>query len=321
MSRYFTIAKYRLTLEAGEKGLLLPPYKGSTLRGGFGNAFRRISCALKEANCNNCLLRTSCPYAYIFETAPPPGSAALRNYESIPRPFVLEPPLETKTEYRPGEKLAFNLVPIGRATNYLPYFIVAFRELGELGIGKMRRKYRLAEIQAIGLNNGESQLVYRAEDQLVRNTNLAIQIDQAELLRQKDEDKTLTRLGLDFLTITRIKFEENYVHHIELHMLIRSLLRRLSSLAYFHHGWELELDFTGLIERAAEVRLVNDGTRWVDWGRYSSRQDNKVNMGGLVGRVEYEGYLDEFLPLLRLGELVHVGKGAVFGMGKYKVCI
>jgi hypothetical protein len=51
MSRYFTIAKYRLTLEAGEKGLLLPPYKGSTLRGGFGNAFRRISCALKEANC------------------------------------------------------------------------------------------------------------------------------------------------------------------------------------------------------------------------------------------------------------------------------
>jgi len=185
----------------------------------------------------------------------------------------------------------------------------------------MRRKYRLAEIQAIGLNNGESQLVYRAEDQLVRNTNLAIQIDQAELLRQKDEDKTLTRLGLDFLTITRIKFEENYVHHIELHMLIRSLLRRLSSLAYFHHGWELELDFTGLIERAAEVRLVKDGTRWVDWERYSSRQDNKVNMGGLVGRVEYEGYLDEFLPLLRLGELVHVGKGAVFGMGKYKVCI
>ena len=174
-----------------------PTLQGFHLRR-FGNAFRRISCALKEANCNNCLLRTSCPYAYIFETAPPPGSAALRNYESIPRPFVLEPPLETKTEYRPGEKLAFNLVLIGRATNYLPYFIVAFRELGELGIGKMRRKYRLAEIQAIGLNNGESQLVYRAEDQLVRNTNLAIQIDQAELLRQKDEDKTLTRLGLDF---------------------------------------------------------------------------------------------------------------------------
>ncbi len=102
-------------------------------------------------------------------------------------------------------------------------------------------------------------------------------------------------------------------------MLIRNLLRRLSSLAYFHHGWELDLDFTGLIERAAGVRLVEDNTRWVNWERYSSRQDSKMNLGGVVGTVVYEGDLDEFIPLLRLGELVHVGKGAVFGMGKYEM--
>ncbi|OPX88851.1 MAG: hypothetical protein A4E52_01161 [Pelotomaculum sp. PtaB.Bin013] len=50
-----------------------------------------------------------------------------------------------------------------------------------------------------------------------------------------------------------------------------------------------------------------------------------MNLGGVVGRVEYEGDLGEFMPLLRLGELVHVGKGAVFGMGKFiifsgKIC-
>ena len=38
-------------------------------------------------------------------------------------------------------------------------------------------------------------------------------------------------------------------------------------------------------------------------------------MGGLVGRVTYEGDLHDYLTLLAMGELVHVGKGTVFGNG------
>ncbi|HHW43833.1 MAG TPA: CRISPR system precrRNA processing endoribonuclease RAMP protein Cas6, partial [Desulfotomaculum sp.] len=71
--------------------------------------------------------------------------------------------------------------------------------------------------------------------------------------------------------------------------------------------------------RAAGVRLAEDYTQWVDWERFSARQDSRIKMGGVVGRALYEGEVAEFIPLLRLGELVHVGKGAVFGMGKYRV--
>ncbi|MCL6560740.1 MAG: CRISPR system precrRNA processing endoribonuclease RAMP protein Cas6 [Firmicutes bacterium] len=338
MTKNFTIARYKVTIEAGGQGLSLPPYKGSTLRGGFGSAFKRISCSLRNNECRACLLRTSCPYAYIFETAPPPGAEALRNFESIPRPFVLEPPLENKTEYAPGEELAFNLVLVGKAINYLPYFIVAFRELGEIGTGRKRKKYRLAELRAVNPVNGESEVVYHDGDRLVRNVDLALRCDIKHALGETFTENSFSyfdeaacstgnsgkiagirRVSLEFQTMTRIKFEDNYVRRIEFHMLIRALLRRLSSLAYFHHGWELDLDFTGLIERAAKVKLVEDDTRWVDWERYSSRQDNKMNLGGVLGRVVYEGDLDGFMPLLRLGELVHVGKGAVFGMGKYRV--
>ncbi|MFZ5652218.1 MAG: CRISPR system precrRNA processing endoribonuclease RAMP protein Cas6 [Bacillota bacterium] len=44
-----------------------------------------------------------------------------------------------------------------------------------------------------------------------------------------------------------------------------------------------------------------------------------MNLGGLVGRVTYHGPLSAFMPIIMLGELTHVGKGAVFGMGKYKI--
>jgi CRISPR/Cas system endoribonuclease Cas6 (RAMP superfamily) len=42
-------------------------------------------------------------------------------------------------------------------------------------------------------------------------------------------------------------------------------------------------------------------------------------MGGFVGQVSYYGDIDEFLTILRLGEIVHVGKACTFGMGKYQI--
>jgi len=40
---------------------------------------------------------------------------------------------------------------------------------------------------------------------------------------------------------------------------------------------------------------------------------------GVVGGVEYAGPIEEFLPLLYMGQLTHVGKRAVFGLGRYGI--
>jgi CRISPR/Cas system CSM-associated protein Csm3 (group 7 of RAMP superfamily) len=67
------LARYEVILRAGDEGLVLPSYKGSTLRGGFGAAFQRVVCSQRDNDCHHCLLQNTCPYSYIFETAPPPG--------------------------------------------------------------------------------------------------------------------------------------------------------------------------------------------------------------------------------------------------------
>ena len=74
-----------------------------------------------------------------------------------------------------------------------------------------------------------------------------------------------------FLTYTRLKHEGQWAHRPEFHVLFRRLLGRLSSLAVFHCGVRLDLDFIGLIEQAKAVKLVTDCTRWEDWSRYCSR--------------------------------------------------
>lgn len=317
MIKNFKLAKYEVIFTAGAEGLVLPPYKGSTLRGGFGNAFQRIACAQPQKNCKQCLLKTTCPYAYIFETAPPPGSTALSNYEAIPRPFILEPPLERKTEYKPGENLIFNLILIGKAIEYLPYFIVSFRELANSGFGKGRKQCSLQEIRAVHPLNGDIATVYGEPDYMIKPVKMDITGEQI-LNTSLSYDQ---RIKINFITMTRLKFMGEFVHTLEFHIIIRNLLRRISSLAYFHHGWELEAEFSRLIEKASTIRIVEDKTSWVDWERYSSRQDSKINLGGVVGEVTYQGDLEEFIPLLLLGQYTHVGKAAVFGMGGYELAM
>ncbi len=65
-------------------------------------------------------------------------------------------------------------------------------------------------------------------------------------------------ITLNFLTPTRIVVKEDLVVDLEFHHLIRSLLRRISTLSYFHCEKRLDLDFKGLIDRAKKVEAKKE---------------------------------------------------------------
>jgi hypothetical protein len=52
-------------------------------------------------------------------------------------------------DMNPGDAVIFNLLLIGRAIDYLPYFIYTFEELGKVGIGKGRGKYSLTYVSPL----------------------------------------------------------------------------------------------------------------------------------------------------------------------------
>ena len=74
-----------------------------------------------------------------------------------------------------------------------------------------------------------------------------------------------------------------------------------------------------MIQRAQDVIVKERDTRWYDWERYSARQETRMKMGGILGRVTFSGDLTEFMPYLLLGGHLHVGKGTSFGLGKYEI--
>jgi hypothetical protein len=311
----FTLTSYRFTLVARQP-LYLPPFKGSALRGGFGYAFKSVVCT--EACREKCSLGNACPYGYVFETAPPEHTAVLRTFDAVPRPFIIEPPLDRRTDYAPGETLTFQVKLIGRASRFLTYFILAFQDLGERGLGKGRGRFLLSSVEAIHPLNGEPVTVFdRTERNRIRVRALPV---EAPAIAARAAALPTDRLSLAFLTPTRLKHRGHWVRQgPPFAVLIKTLLGRISSLSYFHCGQQLEADFRGLIDRAAGVRLAAAETTWTNWARFSGKQRQRINLGGLVGPVTYEGDVRPYRPLLALGELVHVGKGTVFGNGQYQL--
>ena len=77
-------------------------------------------------------------------------------------------------------------------------------------------------------------------------------------------------------------------------------------------------NFGSLLAASANIR---DKKRlvWRDWTRFSSRQQQKMTLGGVIGEWTLSGTLTPFLPFLRLGEWLHVGKEASFGLGRYTI--
>jgi len=54
----------------------------------------------------------------------------------VPRPYVIQPPLDGKTDYAPGETLRFGLTMFARALNLFPYVVLAMQRLERSGLGK-----------------------------------------------------------------------------------------------------------------------------------------------------------------------------------------
>ena len=314
----FCFSKYIFSITP-KTTLILPSYHGSTLRGGFGHAFRRIICAFKGRECTDCLLKQQCVYAYVFETPIPAGAQIMRKYTAAPHPFILEPSTNSRKNRQKGEDLSFGLTLIGRAADYLPYFIYAFEKLGRIGIGKGRGKYKLREVAEEGQAGNsltQKRVIYSGDTKLLTQTNSPTK--WSDIIANTPEPPHT--VSISFITPTRIKYKNSLTKNLEFHVFFRNLLRRISLLSYFHCGYRIDdSGFKNIVEQAREIKTVKQSLYWHDWERYSNRQKTRMKLGGFMGEIAYEGDLEKFWPYIRLGEHVHIGKGSGFGLGRYRI--
>lgn len=314
-------AQFRFRLLPVDTLFMPPRNKGNVLRGALGTMLRRLCCHPACPGAPKCELRATCPYAVVFEPGAPPAAAALSNYEAIPRPFVIRPPLacvngvrrvDEKTRYEPGGALEFELVLVGSAVDFLPYFVLTFERLGEEGLGLNRARCRLERVEQLGA--GEPLAIFDAASRILRRPSVDAAAGPLPLASPAPHS-----VRIRFLTPTHLVFEEKAVREPEFHHIIRRLRDRLNALAVFYCGGPLELDFKGLGKRAEAVACVRRELQWEETERRSSRTGRRHPLAGFIGDCVFEGDLAEFLPLLEIGQFLHVGKHAAWGHGWLQV--
>lgn len=228
---------------------------------------------------------------------------------------------EGRRTLKPGDELTFGLLLMGRATEYMPFVIYAVSEMARRGLGAERGEFRLQGMALLD-EFGVANPINFSESQRVTVPDRSNK-DVRDLVRARLNRLTVGRggrIGLRFVTPARIRVEGDLQSSLSFELLVRNLLRRVSTLALIHGGVPMQVDYRGLIDLASEAKTASSRLRWWDWERYSNRQEMKMKMGGFVGEVEFSGEATErLLPLVVAGEILHVGAGTSFGLGKYQI--
>jgi hypothetical protein len=315
--RDFSMLSYELTLRAQES-IPLPPFLGSTLHGGFGRALKQVGCYVPMANaCPPCQHPSQCPYNLLFEFKNLPEDRIPKRYaESPPKLFVVELPPSHPPQLRSGERLNFRLLFFGPAIDLRIYPIVAMRLWSESGLSYKRGRFELERIAAVNPLTGEQQQVYSSTDQMVHQNDQPLTV--GEICRWCESWPVGNQIKLTFVTPMRLPGRGYKPEDLELKIVLKSVLERLSILALLAGLPEAKVDFATPLALAEKITVLSRAAKWWDWDRYSKRQDRRMSMGGFIGHLVLQGDFSELKPYLKIAELLHVGKNSTFGFGQVR---
>lgn len=194
-------------------------------------------------------------------------------------------------------KFSFGLYLFAEASDNLAYVMSALHKtLTEAGLGKEYKTYNDFTIKL----NGEE--VYNGNE-----------FKSLEIKKRKFElDSFCPNVKVKLQTPLRIKKNNIFLReNLELEDMLRSIYQREVELTYGEKVFKLayEPSYT------TSVKALNHQTLT----RKSNRQKQTLHMDGMVGEIAVIGLDEESYRLLKLGEIVGVGKQTVLGLGRVEV--
>ena len=284
-----TIVPLEFTFLARDPVWFPPGKAANVFRGAFGTIFRKIACDPRCGGAAECPVAKDCIYAKMFE--PRAFGSGPSGFEDQARPFVFWAAALNGRRFETGERFTLQVNVFDLNSPAFEYLRLAFGQLGSEGLGPGRARVEVVESQK----------------RPPVDVSLAPAADQ------------VTRIHVQFLTPTELKSGGVTLREPRFDVLLARARDRVSALCSLYQDALPGLDYRGMGERAAAVKMTFLRIEQVEFERRSSRTGQRHGLGGFVGEAEFEGQLAEFVPWLKAAEWAGVGRLTVWGNGRLKI--
>ncbi len=191
----------------------------------------------------------------------------------------------------------FSFYLFNDACKRLPYVVSALHMmLTQLGLGKERVTFT-----DFAMYINDISCMDNKEIKLPKNYINTLHIDDI-----------YESISVELVTPLRTKKNNIFLRddHLELKDLINSIYQRQMKLlnqGYKKFPYDIQGD------------IVTKDINYKELTRLSNRQKTTMNLGGIIGKIEVKNLNKESYEVLKVGELIGVGKQTVFGLGKIRV--
>ncbi|MCH9739934.1 MAG: CRISPR system precrRNA processing endoribonuclease RAMP protein Cas6 [Epsilonproteobacteria bacterium] len=256
-------------------------FTGSMFRGALGYALKKVVCINPTYLCDNCFAKENCLFYQFYEE------------KNVTHRYRLDIELGKK-DY------SFGLYLFSEATEKLPYLLSAIHQMFTIqGLGRDKEKVTDFTIKVDG------QEVYDGKE-----------FRRFDSIEQKPKeskvDNFCPNIKIKLKTPLRIKKNNRFLRDdVDIEDILRSIYQREQEIFYGEKAFKLayEPSYITTLKMLKYQELV----------RKSNRQKTKMNMDGVVGEIAVMGIDEQSYRLLKLGEIIGVGKQTVMGLGKIEV--
>ena len=311
--------------------ITLPAFTGSTFHGVLGRALSDVHYSDRREACSECSCRPECRYAnlysYMFETpADHPfvsqaGALIRKNQKEYLKPVILDPP--RGGAYPEGDQLMLQMTLVGKAIECLPFAVCALRQFSQARFGPSNECLMLDSIiDGLDSESLVETLIYNGKTDTYIGPGSVCDLNRIveDTYSNLDTVSTTSNIHIRFLTPFRFMENNHLGATLDFKIFMSRILDRIELLSV-HSPLTEPIDKNAILDAAAQVKTEKSSLQWYDWERYSSRQNSRMKFGGYLGDIVFSGNLIPFLPYIKMGEYLHVGKQTSFGLGKYRVMV
>lgn len=283
----------------------VPKYKVSAIRGGMGEMLLRANC-IRDRKCEACDFVSECIVQRTMYSKFEYKPEYVTTGESIG--YVLECE-DYREELAAGDVVSFNLILFGKTIVYFSQYMQALYSLGVQGLGKEQANFVIVSVtNSLGEELLEDGNIYMPRYQVMRIADYVV-------YRKKQLLSHSMKNEIRFQTPLTLKFQGKFLNEFQMEPMFRGIVRRLYMLSCFE-GNEVDIteyDYDKLPQIQGQEKY------FVSVPRFSNRQNAKMFLKGIEGKIFVDRISEEQLEFLLAGELIHIGKNTSFGFGRYRI--